>query len=126
MRFSRHAKILLVGFAVFALVTLIASVIRAQEEITAAYMYYGREWSRDEMLQRYESGEPFHCVQQITEQTLRNDAADLFLCFDTLEEAQRNSEEIQPDVEGYNEAWALRNSPGLRSGNDLPRTQGSR
>ena len=102
MRSRKLTKLFLLVLAVLSVVTLSTVVVYAQGEISTRYIYKGRDMSREEVLRRYNAHEDLHCVQQITEQTLRNDAADLFVCFDTLEEAKQNSEEIEPMVEYYN------------------------
>lgn len=108
MRSRKLTKLLPLVLGVLFVVTLSAAVVYAQGEISTRYIYMGKDISREEILRRYNAHEDLHCVQQITEQTLRNDAADLFVCFDTLEEARQNSEEIKPMVEYYNQVLQQR------------------
>ncbi len=107
MLFRKSIKPLLAMLAVLVAVALSTVAAYAQGGSFPLnfprYMYYGKELPPAEILRRYNAGEALHCVQQITEQTLQNDAADLFMCFNTYEEAMRNSAENKPMVRYYDQ-----------------------
>lgn len=91
------------GVGILILLMFVASVmaaaIYASPQPTITYIYYDREWTREEILYRYENNIFFACAQYPTESSVRNQFADLFYCFDTEEEVWAFIDSIQSAIE---------------------------
>lgn len=90
--------------------------------VNVKYIYYGKEWSPQEMLTRFADGkgQPFHCVQHVTEAAYRGELADLFYCWDTEEEAKKDSISQSFEQAKVDEYFKSHPWPGLTPQENLP------
>ncbi|HVP20552.1 MAG TPA: hypothetical protein VMS73_01695 [Anaerolineaceae bacterium] len=104
------------------LILFIVQGVVAAPGSNVKYIYYGKEWSPQEMLTRFAhgKGKPFHCVQHVTSAAYRGESADLFYCWDTEEEAKQDSINQSYEQAKVDEYFRTHPWPGVTPQDNLP------
>lgn len=85
------SKIIVGSFCIAVFIAFIMAVnVLAAPTQKVTYMYYGKEWTIEDIQERWKNETPFHCIQHITSASYRGEDADLFFCFDTYTEVEQD------------------------------------